>query len=172
MRAPFPEDHNHLFVHFHYIFVLIQPLQYLFNQGNLLHYFTSSCIAFGVIPLYFICKKRGLSKPMIICIIIYYFSNKYIHRNFMAFHYEPIVIPLLLSVFAFRAYGMFKWGFLAVIMAFGVRDDFALLIGAAFLSYIPFDHKVWKFWLISGIAGLGRLNTLFRATLEYEGTYV
>ena len=154
MRAPLPEDHNHFSVHLHLIFFLLLPFKWLSESGALLHFFQSLFLAMGGIPLYFICKRTGLKTWMTLAVTLSYYGNPYVLRNFMAFHYEPMVVPLLLGMFAFKLYGRYAWALFLGLAAFSVRDDYALLVGASSFAFAVLDRKSFKFWVSYGLMGV------------------
>ncbi|MDR1674339.1 MAG: DUF2079 domain-containing protein [Oscillospiraceae bacterium] len=90
---------SHFAVHFTPIYYLLLPVYFVFPYIETLLIAQPILIVLGVIPLFLICKHRGFSPAVNLCIgIAYIFSLAAVAPNFYDFH-ETAFIPVMMLWF-------------------------------------------------------------------------
>ncbi len=93
---------SHFAVHVSPALYLLLPVYYIFPYQITLIILQAVIVASGIIPLYLLCKKKNLSKFLIIGITIIYFTYPASMGGlFYDFHENKMLLPLILWLFYF-----------------------------------------------------------------------
>ncbi len=136
---------SHFAVHFSPIYYLILPVYYVFPSPVTLAVAQGAILASGVIPLYLIGKKIGLSntKNVAIC-ILYSAFPALIGGCFYDIHENVFLAPLVLWVMYFIETEKYIPVLLFSILTLGVKED-AVIYVASIALYIFFGRRkrIW-----------------------------
>lgn len=154
MRAPQPENHNHLAIQFHLLLFPIAYLRYVWNSPMLLHAAQSLAMVAGIVPLYAICMRLRMPSVGFAIVSIFYFCNRFFLTTFFSYHFEEFYPVLLLSFFALYLYQRKMWAFAALFLSQLLRADYALYFGASCLLFSFVVPKERRFWLACGGIGI------------------
>jgi uncharacterized membrane protein len=154
MRSPLPEDYSHFAVHVHPTLMLLLPFKLIWPNSFVLIFGQIFLQALAIIPLYFFTKGLTRSKVLPWIVIGFFFSNKYVIEAFLSAHYEQLYLAPMLAVFAFLQRGKIRWAWVMLMLAFGVRDDYAFLTGMSAVTFAVFDSKNRRFWAQASVAGV------------------
>ncbi len=154
MRSPLPEDYSHFAVHVHPTLFVLLPFKLIWQNSFVLIFGQIFLQALAIIPLYFLARSLSASRVLPWLAIVFFFANKYVMESFLSAHYEQLYIAPMLGVFAFLARGHTRWAWVMLILAFGVRDDYAFLTGLSAAGIGIFDRKNRGFWWQAACAGV------------------
>ncbi|MBR1811358.1 MAG: DUF2079 domain-containing protein [Clostridia bacterium] len=88
---------SHFSVHLSFIYYLILPFYYIFSNPAFLNIAQAVILASGLLPLYLICKKKGLSNGVTLAVgVIYTFYPALSAGCFYDIHENCFLTPLLL----------------------------------------------------------------------------
>ncbi len=144
---------SHFAVHLSPIWYVLLPAYCLFPSPYTLQIAQAVVLALGLIPLYLICRKRGLSPKATLAFSGLYALYPALSTGaFFDIHENCFLPPLLLTLFACYEYGKYKGLFLAAAGVLLVKEDAAvyLLFFALFLFFSEKERRR-ALWL----AGMG-----------------
>ncbi|MDE6666351.1 MAG: DUF2079 domain-containing protein, partial [Ruminococcus sp.] len=164
---------SHFKVHASYIYYLILPFYKIFRSPITLHIVHSVFVIGGVVPLFFIAKKRNITGlPLVFVGLAYCFNTGLIGPFYFFFHensFLPMLLMWLLWAIDNKKYVMF---YIMSVLVCIVKEDapiFVICIGV----YMFFEHK-GDFKRIHGIivaalSGLYMIKILDWLTLNGDG---
>lgn len=128
---------SHFDVHMSPIFYLILPIYCIFPHPVTLIVVQYLAILSGIIPLIMICKKRGLSRYITLCLCIIFVSLPTLTSGlFYDFHENKFLVPLLMWLIYFievkKPIGIFAFSALTLM----VKEDAAIYVACIGLFLI------------------------------------
>ncbi len=138
---------SHFAVHISPIYYLILPFYIIFPSPYTLQISQAVIIASGIIPLYLLCRHKGLSNKFIATLsVAYAFSPALIAGIGYDMHENCFLVPLLLWLFYFFEKEKYPLMYLSALGVCMVKEDaaiFVLFFGIyAFLSRQKYLHGI------------------------------
>lgn len=120
---------SHFAVHISPIYYLLLPLYLIFPSPYTLQIGQAIVIAGGIIPLYLLCRCKGLSNKFIIAIsVAYAFSPALISGIGYDMHENCFLVPLLLWMFFFFEKQKYPLMYVAALSVCLVKEDACLFV--------------------------------------------
>lgn len=120
---------SHLAVHQSYIYYLLLPIYLLFPSPYTLNISQAVILASGLIPLYLICKKHGLSNTVTLAVgIVYTFYPALCSGCFYDIHENCFLTPLILWLFYFIDRDIFSGTLIMSALVCLVKEDAPMYI--------------------------------------------
>ncbi|MBR6620178.1 MAG: DUF2079 domain-containing protein [Clostridia bacterium] len=120
---------SHFAVHISPIYYLLLPLYMVFPSPHTLQIGQALAIASGLIPLYLLCRYKGLSNKFIIALsIAYSFSPVLISGIGYDMHENSFLVPTLLWMFYFFERQKYPLMYIAALFVCAVKEDAALFV--------------------------------------------
>jgi uncharacterized membrane protein len=123
--------------HIEFIYILIAPFYWLFNNALTLLLLQSFIVTTSAIPIYLLAKKKGLSKLLGLAIVVSYLMF-YGIQNALWFDVHSLSFGA-----AFLAWFIYflearhtRWAIIAFLLAIGCKEDIALLTGIISFVYL------------------------------------
>ena len=145
---------SHFAVHLSPIWYVLLPFYCLFPSPYTLQAGQAVILASGLIPLYLLCRKRGLSpKSMVLFCALYALYPALSTGGFYDIHENCFLTPLLLGLFACYEYRRFRLMFVAALAVLLVKEDAAVYL-LFFALYLFFSEKQRRRALLLAAVGL------------------
>lgn len=139
---------SHFAVHISPIYYLLLPVYWLFPNPITLQIAQAAVVASGVIPLYLLCRRYGLSAKITACIgIAYCMFPALLGGCFYDIHENMFLTPLLLWLFYFYEKRRFAGVYIFAILTLMVKED-AMIYVASFALFALLSRRDWKHGLI------------------------
>lgn len=143
---------SHFAVHISPVFYLLLPFYALFPSPLTLQIGQAVVLASGLVPLYFLARKYGLSHKATACLALIYAGYPALSAGcFYDLHENCFLVPLLLWLFAAFEYERFPWMYVAAVGVLLVKEDAAVYV-LLFAAYVFLVRRQRRHGLI--LAGL------------------
>ena len=120
---------SHFAVHVSPIFYLLLPFYALFPSPLTLQIGQAVVVASGLLPLYFLARRYGLSYKATACLALIYAGYPVLSAGcFYDLHENCFLVPLLLWLFATFEYGRYPWMYVAAVGVLLVKEDAAVYV--------------------------------------------
>lgn len=150
---------SHFAVHISPIYYLLLPLYYIFPSPYTLQAGQAIVIAGGIIPLYLLCRCKGLSNKFIIAIsIAYAFSPALISGISYDMHENCFLIPMLLWLFFFFEKQKYPLMYVAALFVCMIKEDACLFV-MFFGIYLFFSKKKYLHGIILAVCAVLLFST-------------
>ncbi len=145
---------SHFAVHISPIYYLLLPLYFIFPSPYTLQIGQAIAIAGGIIPLYLLCRHKGLSNKFIIAIsLAYAFSPALISGIGYDMHENCFLVPTLLWMFYFFEKQKFPLMYVAALAVCLVKEDACLFV-LFFGIYIFLSKKKYLHGIILAVSSV------------------
>lgn len=144
---------SHFAVHISPIFYLLLPFYALFPSPLTLQIGQAVVVASGLLPLYFLARRYGLSHKATAGLALIYAGYPVLSAGcFYDLHENCFLVPLLLWLFAAFEYGRYPWMYAAAVGVLLVKEDAAVyvLLFAVYLLIVRRQRRHGLF--LSGLA--------------------
>jgi uncharacterized membrane protein len=166
MSQALPIPHSLLGDHFSPIFWLIVPFYYAYPHPETLVVIQTFCIALGAWPVFLLARLKLPAGYTIAWVAVYFLFLPLAYINLFDFHEVALAVSPLGFALFFLESGRRGWFFVALVVAFLVKEEMGL-VGLAFGVYAWLGKRDWKLGLGVMLGSLAAFVVIIDLVIPY-----